>query len=106
MTYQACGFLDKNKDLLPDPVIGVLKFSRLKLVKTLFSRYPDYSGNTVIHNPRLRPRLAVIVLDTLDVPGVFEVKKKTGNLTTKHKLITKIILKWHITTVQSQIVPL
>uniref|UniRef100_A0A1X7U738 non-specific serine/threonine protein kinase n=1 Tax=Amphimedon queenslandica TaxID=400682 RepID=A0A1X7U738_AMPQE len=49
--YQASGFIDKNKDSLPDPVQGVLKFSSMDLLRCLFTRYPDFSTKKPLTDP-------------------------------------------------------
>ena len=48
--YEAEGFLDRNKDSLPDPVVTSLKYSSVRLVRTLFTRHPNYSGSQLRHS--------------------------------------------------------
>ena len=44
--YESEGFLEKNKDALPDAVVEALRFSSLRLLRTLFTRDPcSYTGS-------------------------------------------------------------
>ena len=43
--YEVDGFLEKNKDLLPDQVVTVLRFSDMRLVWSLFSSQQNTSTN-------------------------------------------------------------
>jgi len=43
--YEAEEFIEKNKDLLPDPVVTALRFSDMRLVWALFSSHPNSSNN-------------------------------------------------------------
>lgn len=53
--YEAVDFLDKNRDSLPDPVQGVLKFSTSQLVRVLFTKYPNFSG-AILRSTIMKPR--------------------------------------------------
>lgn len=46
--YQAEGFLEKNKDSLPDSIVSAVKYSSISLIRTLFLRRSEHStGNNL-----------------------------------------------------------
>ena len=58
--YCAEGFLDKNRDSLPETVQAVLKFSGLRLVRALFTNYPNFKGSVLRSASRIRPRYELL----------------------------------------------
>ncbi len=54
--YKADGFLDKNKDSLPDPVVETLRSSDLRLIRTLFIRQSEQPAASQIKKTALPKR--------------------------------------------------
>ncbi len=54
--YQADGFLDKNKDSLPDSVVDTLRSSALRLPRTLFVRQSEQPAASQIKKSALPKR--------------------------------------------------
>lgn len=53
--YKVSGFLEKNKDSLPESVVGAVKYSSIRLIRTLFMRGSEHTtGSNIRKNALLK----------------------------------------------------
>ena len=82
MDYEIEGFLEKNKDSLPDAVVAAVKFSSLRLIRTLFMRPPGAAS-------QLRKSIMK--------------KRCVGNVHTVHRTISTIVVPFAWDTVHKYV---